>query len=148
MREPTIAWWPGTIPANSTSDEICTTMDLLPTCAALTGTALPADLIIDGKDLTPILKTPQQAKSQYDAFFYYNHNDLKAVRSGDWKLHSNGQLYNLKTDIGEKQNIAKENPEVVARLNQLLATCRADLNNPKNCRPVGKNSNPQYLQKH
>lgn len=145
MREPTIAWWPGTVPANSVCDEISTAMDLLPTFAALTGGKVPDDRVIDGKDITPLFLTPKKATSPHEAFFYYNHNELKAVRSGQWKLHSNGQLYNLDKDIGEKQDVAKAHPEVVARLNKLLDACRADLDDPKNCRPVGKCPNPQYL---
>lgn len=145
MREPTIAWWPGSIPANSTCDEIATTMDLLPTFARLAGAKAPDDRVIDGKDIAPLLLGQANAKSPHKAFFYYKQNDLQAVRSGEWKLHSNGQLYNLEKDIGEEQNVAGEHPDVAARLSKYLAECRADLDDPKNCRPVGKNMNPKYL---
>jgi len=145
MREPTVAWWPGTIPAKSVCDEIATTMDLLPTFAGLGGGKVPDDRVIDGKDIAPLLLGRSNARSPHKAFFYYKQNDLQAVRSGQWKLHANGQLYNLQKDIGEQKNVAEQHPEVVARLNTYLAQCRADLDNPKNCRPVGKNMNPKYL---
>ena len=48
MREPALVWWPGTIPAGTTSDHLCTTMDLLPTFAALVGTGIPNKRTIDG----------------------------------------------------------------------------------------------------
>jgi arylsulfatase A-like enzyme len=145
MREPTIAWWPGTIPANSVSDEIASTMDLLPTLATLGGAKVPDDRVIDGKDITPILRDPKYAKSPYKAFYYYGQDNLQAVRSGPWKLHVKGQLYNLEKDIGEENDVAGENPEIVARLRKYLDECRADLDDPKNCRPVGLNEDPQYL---
>ena len=145
MREPTLAWWPGTIGANSTCDEIATTMDLLPTFAGLAGGKVPKDRVIDGKNIAPLLLGQANAKSPHQAFFYYRGDNLQAVRSGKWKLHTNGQLYNLQKDIGEQINVAKQNPEVVTRLKEYLDECRADLDEPKNCRPVGKNMNPQYL---
>ncbi|MHC4202545.1 MAG: sulfatase family protein, partial [Planctomycetota bacterium] len=100
MREPTVAWWPGTIPAKSVCDEIATAMDLLPTFAGLGGGKVPDDRVIDGKDIAPLLFGKPNAKSPYKAFFYYKQNKLQAVRSGAWKLHANGQLYNLEKDIG------------------------------------------------
>jgi arylsulfatase A-like enzyme len=145
MREPTVAWWPGRVPAGSICDEVATTMDLLPTFAGLGGAKVPDDRVIDGKDIAPLLTGQPGAKSPHKAFFYYGRNSLRAVRAGPWKLHTNGQLYNLDEDIGEKKNVAKENPEVVARLRTYLAECRADLDDPKNCRPVGRNTNPRYL---
>jgi len=145
MREPTLAWWPGTIPAKSVCDEVATTMDLLPTFASLGGGKVPGGRVIDGKVITPLLRDPKNARSPHKAFFYYSRNTLRAVRSGEWKLHTNGRLYNLDKDIGERKNVAKQNPDVVARLRKYLDECRADLDNPKNCRPVGKNANPQYL---
>ena len=120
-------------------------MDLLPTFAKLAGAKVPDDRVIDGKDITPLLLAKPNAKSPYKAFFYYYHDELKAVRSEEWKLHTSGQLYNLDKDIGEQTDVAVQNSDVVKRLKGYLAECRADLGNPKNCRPVGVNKNPQYL---
>jgi len=145
MREPTLAWWPGKIPANSTCDEIATTMDLLPTFAGLAGAKVPTDRVIDGKNIAPLLLGRPNAKSPHQAFFYYKADNLRAVRAGEWKLHTNGQLYNLEKDIGERHNVAKQNPDILTRLRKYLDQARADLDDPKNCRPVGKNMNPKYL---
>jgi arylsulfatase A-like enzyme len=120
MREPTVAWWPGTIPAGSVCDEVCTAMDLLPTFAALGGGKVPDDRVIDGYDITPLLKGVKGAKTPYEKFFYMHADKLKAVRAGDWKLHSHGELFNLIKDIGESKDVAAENPEVVAKLQKLM----------------------------
>jgi len=145
MREPTIAWRPGTVPAGAVCDEITSTMDILPTFAAMGGGRAPADRKIDGKDITALLCGEPNAKSPHEAFFYYQRTTLRAVRCGKWKLHANGHLYNLEKDIGESRNVAKANPDVVKRLEKHLASCRADLDNPKNCRPPGIVEKPRYL---
>ena len=78
------------------------------------------------------------AKSKYDTFYYM----LNAVRAGEWKYFQNGQLYNLKNDIGETQNVAKQYPAIAARMKQLLINGQEDLKNPANCRPVGREEKP------
>jgi len=145
MREPTLAWWPGHVPAGAVCDEVASTMDLLPTVARLAGGKAPDDRVIDGKDIAPLLRDPANAKSPHETFFYHQGNNLRAVRAGKWKLHANGGLYDLDADIGEQKNVAKQHPDVVKRLRGYLAECRKDLGNPKNCRPVGTCQNPQYL---
>jgi len=145
MREPTLAWQPGTVPANTTCDQIATTMDLLPTFAALAGGKTPDDRVIDGRNITALLHDPQHATTPHDAFFYHQGDGLRAVRSGEWKLHANGQLYNLNNDIGEKRDVAAQHPQVVARLNTLLSDFRTHLNDPANRRPVGRQSDPKFL---
>ena len=144
MREPTIAWWPGTIPAGSETDEVASTMDLLPTAAALSGGTVPDDRVIDGKDISALLKSPKTATSPHEAFFYYSRSRLEAVRMGVWKLRR-GKLYHLKDDIAERRDVRSEHPEVAKRLEKRMAAFRAELDDPKNRRPVGKVENPQYL---
>ncbi len=118
MRESTVIRWPGKVPAGRDNDELMTAMDLLPTFAKLAGAELPADRIIDGKDIWPTLIG--DAESPHEAFFYHGGNSLRAVRSGKWKLHWNKgeptQLYDLETDIGEKKNVIKQHPDVAERL--------------------------------
>ena len=150
MREPTLAWWRGRIKAGSTSDELMTAMDVLPTLAKLAGAKAPTDRTIDGKDIAPILLGTPGAKTPHEAFYYYARSNLRAVRSGKWKLHVPGpQLYDLDKDIGEKKNVAKQHPEVVRRLQALLAVARRDLGDGKvkgkGCRPVGVAENPKTL---
>lgn len=143
MREPTLAWWPGTIPAGGTCDEVACTMDLLPTFAALGGGGVPHDRVIDGKNISSLLREPAKAKSPHKAFFYHRGARLMAVRSGPWKLHTGGQLYNLDHDIGERKDVAAQHPEVVKRLKHYMEEFEADLK--QNSRPVGKCTHPHYL---
>lgn len=146
MREPAIFWWPGTIPANASCDEIATTMDVLPTLIDLAGGDIPHDRKIDGKNILPLLKAENDAKSLYDAFFYYKQDQLQAVRSGEWKLTMDGHLYNLHDDIGEQEDVAGENPALVEQLSTYLVNMQNDLDKPENCRAPGINNDPQYLE--
>jgi arylsulfatase A-like enzyme len=140
MREPCVMRWPGKIPAGGKCDELASTLDLLPTFAKLAGTKAPDDRIIDGKDIWPLMAGAEGAKSPHEAFYYYRLDQLQAVRSGKWKLHleyeikrrgkttqSQLRLYDLKADIGEKSNVAEQNPRVVKRLLALAEKAREDL---------------------
>jgi arylsulfatase A len=152
QREPTIFWWPGTIPAGKTCGEVASTIDLLPTIAGLAGAKLPRQKI-DGKDIWPLIAGQPGAKSPHEAFFFYQGYALEAVRSGPWKLHfpheyrtlgdspratggipakykqtkTDLALYNLETDVGEQHNVAAQHPEVVERLQRLADAMRQDL---------------------
>jgi len=148
LRVPCLAWWPGKIPAGATSDAITSTIDLLPTFATLAGGKLPADRILDGRDLGALLRDPANTASPHEAFYYYCFTHLQAVRSGKWKfvrkrpahppwVGFSGRfagnavdelsLYDLENDIGESTNVAAEHPEVLARLRQLAHEARMDL---------------------
>lgn len=148
VRVPGIFSMPGTIPAGSESDALATTMDILPTLAALTGAELPA-LKIDGHNILPLLKGKTD-ESPYEAFYYYYGGELHAVRVGDWKLHvphkwrqvvTKGKdghpgkqaypkielsLYNLNEDLGETTNVADKHPEVVEQLLNVVEQARAE----------------------
>jgi arylsulfatase A len=142
MREPTVAWWPGRIPAGTSTDAITSNMDLVPTFAKLAGGSVPADRKIDGHDIWPLLAGDKDAATPYDAFYYFKANKLEAVRSGPWKLHlAAGALYNLDSDIGEATDVAAANPDVVKRLQALAEATKSDLGLDgvgPGCRPSGK----------
>jgi arylsulfatase A len=143
MRVPCVVRWPGKIPAGSSSGEITATIDLLPTFAGLAGTSAPSDRTIDGKDIWPILSGQPQARSPHEAFYYYQMDQLQAVRSGPWKLFvamdakkrnwgkpepaQPLKLFNLATDIHEDNNLATAKPDVVKRLLALAEKARRDL---------------------
>ncbi len=142
-REPTIVWWPGTIPPASTSDEIITALDIHPTFAALAGTAPPIDRIIDGHINTDIILGHANARTPYKCFFYQQGGKVAAVRAEDWKLFKNGELYNLRRDLGETNNVAEENADIVKRLEQLFIDFAKDIQ--INSRPVGIFENSRTL---
>lgn len=145
-RVPCIMRWPGKIPAGRKSDAIITTMDLLPTFSQLAGTVLPAELTIDGKDLMPLL-TGKSARSSHEYYYYYCYTHLQAIRDARWKLVlprpakpkwmgwwarmidevKEVELYDLKMDMAESNNVAKQHPDVVARLLKQVEAARMEL---------------------
>ncbi|OUW17952.1 MAG: hypothetical protein CBD18_03555 [Opitutales bacterium TMED158] len=138
LRVCSLAWAPGLIPAGSTSHEIVTSMDLLPTFANLSEGQVPFDRIIDGIDVTRILKGDPKATGLRKSFYYYRASVLYAVRSGPWKLFvkdyrysgevvPQGTLYNLRQDIGETTDRSGEFPEVVQRIQTIAAKARGEL---------------------
>jgi len=149
MREPTIAWWPGRIPAGTATDEIAGMIDILPTFVQLAGRTVRADRKIDGVDLWPLLSGQAGAKSGHDVFYYYRGLKLEAVRSGPWKLHlAKSQLYHLANDPGEANDEAAAHPEVVQRLTALAQAMDSDLGLDglgPGCRPLGRVEHPQPL---
>ena len=171
MRVPMIARWPGRIPAGGTCNELSSTMDFLPTFAALSGGLLSANKI-DGHDITPLLTGTKGAASPYEVFYYYRRRQLQAVRWGDWKWHlplantfpnwttanqkgrgRPGKLVNLKTDLSEKVDVTAANPKVMVKMRELVAQAEATLGNEgrqgKEQRPATtlKSSKPMVLVK-
>jgi arylsulfatase A-like enzyme len=142
MRVPCIVRWPERVPAGSSSGALTCTMDLLPTAAAISGSKLPADRLIDGKNIWPILSGKSKSHPR-EAFFYYQMDQLQAVRSGIWKLcvamdskkrnwgNPEGKkalaLYNLATDIHEDNNVAAKHPRIVKQLLAHAEAAREDL---------------------
>jgi arylsulfatase A-like enzyme len=128
VRVPTLAWWPGRIPAGTSSDEVAGMIDVLPTLVKLAGGEVPADRRIDGRDVLPLLAGDPGARSPHEAFYLFRGDALEAVRSGPWKLHlASSELYDVARDPGESRNLAPEHPDVVARLRALAARTETDL---------------------
>ena len=151
-RVPSIMSWPNVIPKGKVINKLSSTIDILPTLAEITGAKLPVHKIdgisilslLEGKDTTP----------RTIFYYYYNKNDLEAVRSGNWKLvlphnyrtyegvlpgndgypgpYGKGvqdsiALYDLRRDPGERYNVVKQNPEVASVLEKLAEEARRDL---------------------
>jgi arylsulfatase A len=153
MREPFIVRLPGRIPAytlrrksgrlgqSRTVNTIATALDLLPTIAAFTQTALPNNPV-DGVDLSPLL-TGQSTDVAHPVFLYFSNWDLQCARMGSWKLHMsrgnvpaytaepkvgffnlrllNPELYNIDTDPEEAEDVSAQNPAIVAEIQQSVA---------------------------
>jgi arylsulfatase A len=155
VREPTIAWWPGKVPAGTVCDAVAANFDLLPTFVKLAGGTIPGDHKIDGKDISPLL-LGQSTQSPHKAHFYFAGKSLQAVRSGPWKLAIVPQyegrgpytdvvpdlnkplvprLFNLDQDISEQHDVAGEHPEIVQRLESYIREMDQDLG-------VGKKDGP------
>ena len=135
IREPTVMYWPGKIPAGGVCREVAASIDILPTLAKLSGAALPEQKI-DGKDIWPLMSGQADARSPHEAYVLMH--GPGTVRSGRWKFYpwqegkGKGdwskvkksrklstfpvQLYDTVADIGETKNLAEQHPEIVARL--------------------------------
>jgi len=140
QRVPCIVWWPGHIQAGAECAELTAAFDVYPTFAALAGAESPE---MDGRDLAPLLFSKEGAESPHEAFYYYQMDQLHAVRSGRWKLHlpladkqrnwgkSEGavpaQLFDLVAEISEQTDVSAQHPEVVARLTALAEEARETL---------------------
>jgi arylsulfatase len=150
-RVPCIIRWPGRIPAGRVCDNIAATIDILPTIAAACGASLPVKTI-DGINLLPLLEG-QSGANPRDHYFYYYDRGLRAVRQGRWKLifphksrsyvgaeprqdgfpgpyaqiQTGLELYDLEADIGEKRDVAREYPDIVAGLQALAEKAREEL---------------------
>ena len=164
LRVPCIMWAPGKVPAGSHSDQVTATIDLLPTIAQIAGASPPTDRVIDGLDISSIMHG--QDTSLNRPYFYYQHQELRAVRLGKWKLHLPHQpdseaisyrnwpihsapedrihfdtntLYDLEKDIAETTDVADEYPEIVAQLLAHLDWAKADIGD---IGARGKNARP------
>jgi arylsulfatase A-like enzyme len=129
QRVPCIMWAPGRIPAETVCDSLASSIDLLPTIAALTNTPLPDARTIDGVDISSLLFGG--GTSPREEFLYFNNGGLlEGIRIGNWKLlmkqpkgkkdgdlaKSEVMLFDLAEDIGERSDRAAANPEIVERM--------------------------------
>ncbi len=169
QREPAIVCWPGVVSPGTVCNKLAANIDILPTLAAITGAPLPPDKI-DGVNILSLFKGDVAANPRDHLFYYYGVNSLEAVREGSWKLilphtfNSNEHelpgkngwpgrihkdstglaLYDLRRDPGERFDVKEQNPEMVAKLMQLVEQAREDLGDDltgrkgENRRPPGR----------
>jgi arylsulfatase A-like enzyme len=145
MRVPCIMWAPGRIPADTTCDQLATTLDLLPTLAALTGGTLPKDRKIDGIDLSALLADPASKTPRNEFLYYASKGHLEGIRQGKWKLRKrpinrkkgepkiegapafNIMLFDLSKDISEQHNLTDEHPDLVKTLIKRMEELDAEI---------------------
>jgi arylsulfatase A-like enzyme len=133
IRVPMIVRWLGTIKAGSATDHISAFWDFLPTAAELAGVKQPDD--IDGVSMLPTLlgQPHRQKRHRFLYWEFHEQGKKQAVRMGDYKSvrlnvykDPSGpiELYDLKTDIGEKHNVADAHPKIAAKIKRYLSTAR------------------------
>jgi len=153
QRVPCLMKWPGKIQEGTICNKLAATIDILPTLAAITNSALP-EKKIDGVNILPLLMGDENANPRESFLYYYRKNSLEAVRKGNWKLvfahpgrtyigfkpgvdgfpggtnenfaHEEG-LYDLRRDPGERFDVKEFYPEVVTELKKLADEAREDL---------------------
>jgi arylsulfatase A-like enzyme len=165
IREPMFAWWPGKIKADTCSDIPVTNLDFFPTLLEVAGIEKPANKILDGQSILPILtgienwlERPlfwhfpiyleaylEKGDQTQDPLFRTRPGS--AIRYGDWKLiqyfeNNDIELYNLKDDISEKSNLVKLNPKKANELVELLNQWRKQTN-----APIPTDLNPEFSPK-
>lgn len=138
IREPMFIKWPGVVKPGSVCDEPVTSTDFYPTMLEMAGLGLMPEQHIDGVSLMPLLKNKGKLKRKA-IYWHYPHyhgsgnRPSGAVRAGDYKLiewyeDNSVELYNLKSDIGEKHDLAKEMPDKAAELKGMLGRWLKQMN--------------------
>ena len=135
MRVPTLAMMKGLIPEGIESNEIISQLDWMPTFASLSRSQIPKEVIIDGDDITEILRGNS---FEYERdYLFFDYEKLEAYRRGDWKVKlpyegwpgswykspidsHDTLLFNLRKDPGEKNNIFDSNREMAKSLIDLM----------------------------
>ncbi|QDV61719.1 arylsulfatase [Crateriforma conspicua] len=126
IRVPGIAWWPGTVPAGSTTDHIAYFGDWMATAAELAGATPPRDL--DSISFAPTLmgQPDRQKRHEFLYWEFYEQGSRQAVRFDQFKairqpmFTGEVELYDVDQDISESNNIAAEHPEIVAKATKMI----------------------------
>ena len=126
IRVPMIARWPGRVPTGRTSEHVGYFGDLMATAADLAGVDAPEGL--DSVSFVPAMlgRQEQQQRHEYLYWEFYERGSAQAARAGRWKavrkpmVHGAIQLFDLSQDVGEEHDLAREEPEIVARMEAIL----------------------------
>jgi arylsulfatase A len=148
IRVPGIFSWPAVIPKNKVEKQPAGLVDILPTLCGLLNLEVPQDRMIDGSDLSPLLRGNPDSFKRHQPMFWHlqKSRPIVAMRDGDFSLVANPdyeipttnmfqerwipkvkdggykdfQLFDLSKDPGQTQNIASENPELLKKLKAKL----------------------------
>jgi arylsulfatase A-like enzyme len=130
IREPMIVRWPKHIPAGAVSDLPCAFWDILPTCTDLAQVTPPYET--DGISFLPTLLDKGDQKTHPYLYWEFHENGTKqAVRFGDWKAvrvkpSAPIELYDLRADVGEQNNVAGKHPDLVAKAAALFTEAHGE----------------------
>ncbi|MFC7336841.1 arylsulfatase [Haloferula chungangensis] len=143
IRTPFLVRWPNKVQSGSVNDHLSAFQDVLPTMAEITGQPVPTQN--DGISMLPTLLGKPDQKKHDVIYFEFQQGSSKtytsrSIRMGDWKAVQRSEknrgkvflpieLYNLKNDLGEKNNLAAENPELVQQLEKLMDKSHTPLKN-------------------
>lgn len=131
LRSPSIARWPGKIKGGVVSDQVWGFVDFYPTMMELTGSKPPARFKLDGISVLGAMTQGKRIEHPPMYFEFHERGFTQAARMGDWKAVRLGpkqpiELYDLKTDIGEKNNVATAHPDIAKKFEHYLNTERTE----------------------
>ena len=131
IRVPMIVRWTGTVRSGQVSDFPWAFWDFLPTAAEIGGVKDKIPPNIDGQSVLPTLLGKSQRPHEFLYWEFHEKGSKQAVRAGNWKAVRHAidkpiELYDLKTDLGETNNVASSHPDVAARIETYLKTARTD----------------------
>lgn len=132
IRVPALVRWLGRIQGGAVSEQVGHTLDLTASILAVTGVPIPSDARLEGVNLLPVLegRTPAMPRTLFWRTTVGGRTQ-KAVRKGDWKLVVDGSthtfLYDLRTDLGERRDLARSRQDVVRELRPLLVAWEQDV---------------------
>jgi arylsulfatase A len=129
LRVPLLARWTGAVPAGKVSDHAAYFPDVLPTVMEAIGSAKNTPKGLDGLSFLPALRGDPQKNHAHMVWEFAGYTGQQAVRVGDWKGVKRGlmkapsklELYDLANDVQEKHDVAAAHPEVVKKLEGVLA---------------------------
>ncbi|MFK8112392.1 MAG: arylsulfatase [Rubripirellula sp.] len=132
VRVPTVVRWPGKVTAGSENDYISGFEDWMPTLMDAVGGSGSLPTAIDGLSILPTLTGTQQAERPYLYREFPSYGGQQTIRVGDWKAVRQNmakgnlevELYNIASDIGEQNDVAKDHPKVVAKLTKMMSDVR------------------------
>ena len=159
IREPMIVRWPGKIIPGTSCDIPVISIDFYPKFLEVAGIKQPKDMILDGENILPIFTGVGESSDRaifwhFPAYLQASNNLLpdliwrttpvSVIREGDWKLleffeDGHLELYNLKKDISESNNLAEQIPEQAKSLHNKLLNWKTKIN-----APVPLELNPDY----
>ena len=130
IRVPFIARWPRKIKANSETDHLTYFGDFMPSACEVAGVDAPANT--DGISYLPTLLSRPLQQKQHDYLFFEYRSGTKmryCIRQGDWKILQSRpggsfELYNIRNDISEENNLADKHPKIVDRMKSLIEQSR------------------------
>ncbi|HRQ19634.1 MAG TPA: sulfatase-like hydrolase/transferase, partial [Agriterribacter sp.] len=152
IREPMLVRWPGVTEGGSTCDQYIIAEDFFPTILSLAKIKTPETVQhVDGISFEDLLKNPQAKRKSRNLYWHFPNNwgpagpgigATSSIRSGNWKLiyyykDARSELFNIKDDIGEKNNIAQKYPAMVKSLASRLTVYLKEV---KAQRPVYKSN--------
>ncbi len=116
VRSPLIMQWKGTLEPRKKIAEIASVIDLFPTLADLAGVSTEQEKRLDGKSLKPLLLPENESTNWEDRLLISHWSDRTSVRSQQYRLGHEGQLFDMIADPGQRIDVAVAHPEVTERL--------------------------------